>query len=91
MRHPVLTGGSLEPNPTPDVTILERASEEQSMSLEPETDHRQNNPLEDGPDATEETIRVRQGVTGHNVRYVLGISMAAVIIVLIIAGIYVGQ
>ena len=37
------------------------------------------------------TPQARQGVTGHNVRYVLGFSMAAVVIAFVIVyAIYVG-
>ena len=33
------------------------------------------------------TVEARQGVTGHNVRYVLMISLAAVIVLMAVAGI----
>ena len=50
----------------------------------------QNDGSEDGPNSTPETVRVRQGVTGHNVRYVLSISLGAVIIGMILVGVYSG-
>jgi hypothetical protein len=40
---------------------------------------------------TSQTDQVRAGVTGHNVRYVLGISVAAAIIAVAIAGYLVSQ
>jgi hypothetical protein len=35
------------------------------------------------------TTRARQGVTGHNVRYVLGFGIAAVIVAFIVVYLYV--
>ncbi|MGB7035861.1 MAG: hypothetical protein WBD71_10055 [Xanthobacteraceae bacterium] len=46
------------------------------MSSPPESDR---HPLE--PHPVVRTNRARQGVTGHNVRYVLGFGLAAVVIV----------
>jgi len=48
----------------------------------------------ESPDYNENRIEgrdneVRQGVTGHNVRYVLGVSLAAVIIVMVIIAAFV--
>jgi len=48
----------------------------------------------ESPDYNENGIEgrdneVRQGVTGHNVRYVLGVSLAAVIIVMVIIAAFV--
>lgn len=44
----------------------------------------QDRPVSDRPQSDERTVvstqQARQGVTGHNVRYVLGIGIAAVII-----------
>jgi hypothetical protein len=37
------------------------------------------------------TTRVRAGVTGHNVRYVLGISLTAAVILVALAGFLVSQ
>ena len=36
------------------------------------------------------TIDARQGVTGHNVRYVLGFGLAGAVVALMIVGIYLG-
>ena len=54
-------------------------------------DDRQSDGSEDGLNATPETVRVRQGVTGHKVRYVLGISLAAVIIGMILVAVFIGR
>ena len=40
--------------------------------------------------ASKSTISARQGVTGHNVRYVLGFGLAGVVVALMIVGIYLG-
>jgi hypothetical protein len=54
------------------------------MTPEPRSDIRPSSPLvsmqgEDGEDSTE-TNKTRQGVTGHNVRYVLFLGIAGVVI-----------
>jgi hypothetical protein len=54
----------------------------------PTTDmnERMNETSSDTP-IVKSTVEARQGVTGHNVRYVLMISLAAVIVLMAIAGI----
>jgi hypothetical protein len=55
------------------------------MTPEPRSDIRSSSPLvsmqdsEDGEDSIE-TNKTRQGVTGHNVRYVLFLGIAGVVI-----------
>ena len=38
-----------------------------------------------GDETVVNTVRARQGVTGHNVRYVLGFGLVAVVIAFVIA------
>ena len=60
------------------------------MTKQLKIDDGQSDGSEDGLNATPETVRVRQGVTGHNVRYVLGISLAAVVVGMLTVAVYVG-
>ena len=39
-----------------------------------------NDPAKDQPQIVRTTTQARQGVTGHNVRYVLGFGVAGIII-----------
>lgn len=55
------------------------ALKEGTMSSPPESDR---HPLE--PHPVIPTQRARQGATGHNVRYVLGFGLAAVVILFVI-------
>ena len=50
------------------------------LGPDPETRH-----TRDGDETVLNTVRARQGVAGHNVRVVLGIGLAAVVIAFIVA------
>ncbi len=41
--------------------------------------------VDDGPKVETPTPNARQGVSGHNVRYVLGFGIAAVVVLFVIA------
>ena len=81
-----LSNGTLEPTPR----LLSEDGLEQTMSDKRNVNYRQSDGSEDGLRATPETTRVRQGVTGHNVRYVLGFGLTAAIFAMILIGIFVG-
>ena len=80
-----LSNGTLEPTPR----LLSEDGLEQTMSDKRNVNYRQSDGSEDGLRATPETTRVRQGVTGHKVRYVLGFSLAAAIFAMILIGIFI--
>jgi hypothetical protein len=47
--------------------------------------------IDDDIQQTRSTVRTRGAVTGHNVRYVLGFSLAGTIVAFIIIAIYFGS
>jgi hypothetical protein len=43
-------------------------------------DNPEGNPGQNDPRIVRSTVDAREGVTGHNVRYVLGIGLAAIVV-----------
>jgi hypothetical protein len=56
------------------------------MSMSSSQDHpvSEQHPAQSGERTVLPTQQARQGVTGHNVRYVLGIGLAAVIVAFVV-------